>query len=240
MKLVRAIFSPASNQPTTATLNQHMPAPSPQFLAAHTVFTAALAAFRNTPEAERTAPPEKEVAEAFDVATRGLHRTEKVALVEYVERLLKLPGKVAEERTDRRHDEIKLDDALRAKTETMRRDGILITTAELLKRTGMREAALTAMLKQHRIFKLPRIHRIDFDGDPDYFPSFYADKKINLDRLGKVSAAMRALDGLRKFRFLITPEPGMENRMPIEVIANNPDELELVLEKARAFRKRSR
>lgn len=240
MKLVRSIFSSASNSPTTATLKPHMPAPSLNFLAAHTVFASALAAFRSTPEGERTAPSEKEVAEAFDVATRGLHRNEKVALVEYVERLLRAPGKVAVERTARRHDENMLDAALEAKSEAMRRDGILITTAELLKRTGMREEALTAMLKQHRIFKLPRIYRIDCDGDPDYFPYFYADKKINLDRLGKASAAMRALDGLKKFRFFVTPEPNMENRMPIEVIANTPHELELVLENARAFRKRSR
>jgi hypothetical protein len=214
-----------------------MSTPSLHFLAAHQLFSAAVAAFQNTPEAERTSLSEKDVASAFEAATQALDRKDKNALVKYVEQLLSLPGKVADERSNRRLNEYRLDSALLAKSEAMRRDGILISTAELLKRTGMREETLSAMLKQHRIFKLPRIYRIDFDGDPDYFPSFYADKNINLDRLWKVWAAMRALDGLRKFRFLITPEPSMENRMPIEVIANSPDELETVLEKARAFRK---
>lgn len=230
----------SKSQPVFATSISNMSAPTLHFLAAHHLFSAAVVAFRNTPKAEHAALPDKEVAEAFDAATRGLEPKEKVALVQYVGQLLSLPEKVADERSNRRLSEYRLDSALQAKTEAMRRDGILITTAELLKRTGMREETLTAMLKQHRIFKMPRIYRIDCDGDPDYFPAFYADKKTNLDRLGKVSAAMRALDGLRKFRFLITPEPSMENRMPLEVIANNPDELELILEKARVFRKRSR
>lgn len=58
-------FGPALNQLTTDNLNQDMPAPSMHFRAAHTVVAPALAAFRSTSEAVRTAQSEKEGAEAF-------------------------------------------------------------------------------------------------------------------------------------------------------------------------------
>ncbi|MES2299937.1 MAG: hypothetical protein V4582_23055 [Pseudomonadota bacterium] len=214
-----------------------MPAPSLHFLAAHHLFSAAVVAFQNTPKAEHTAPPVQDVAEAFEAATRGLEPKERVALVEYLARLLHLPGKVSNERTDRRRDANMLDAAIEANLEAMRRDDTLITRAELLERTGMFDEALALMLKKHRIFKLPRIRNVDFEGDPDYFPAFYAGEGIILHLAGTVSAAMRALDGLRKFRFFITPEPRLENRTPLDVINNSPDKFKVVMECARAFHK---
>ena len=171
------------------------------------------------------------------MAMLGLSKTEKVAIVDYLERLQRVPATVEAERTDRRHNAYMLDAALEANLEAMRRDDTLITRAELLERTGMFDEALTAMLKKHRIFKLPRIRNVDFEGDPDYFPAFYAGEEIILHLAGTVSAAMRALDGLRKFQFFITPEPSLENRTPLDVITNSPEKFKVVMECARAFHK---
>ncbi len=70
-----------------------MPAQPLHFLAARHLFSAAVVAFQNTPEAEHATPPGKVVAEAFDAATCALIDNERVALVAYVQRLLQLTGK---------------------------------------------------------------------------------------------------------------------------------------------------
>lgn len=208
---------------------------SPQFLSSYCFFSAAVNTFQNSPEMARTVPEQKTVVNAFKKATQGMSEQDKKDFVDYMQCLLHLPKNFERDEFDRYSIEYELDRVLAKRGDCLIDEGHIILVDEFINRTGTSQDALAQKLRERRIFKMPDwVHLVWGD---DYFPAFFADSRYDLDSLETVSKALRAYNGIRKYRFFTTSDPSLGNRTPLEALLNG--NLELVLSAAKAFRKRS-
>lgn len=208
---------------------------STRFLSSYCLFTAAVSAYRNTPEEVRAAPEHKAVVQAFKKATLGMSEKDKTAFIEYVLSLLHQPEDFRRDKCQRDRGEANLDRELGERGDWLVDDGSIISEAELIKRTGISHEVLAKKLRERRIFQLvDRYFPVWSDG---YFPAFFADSKFDRGLLEIVSQALGAENGTRKYRFFTTPDPTLGNKTPLNVLADG--DLDLVLSAVKPFRKRA-
>lgn len=208
---------------------------SSQFLSSHCIFAAAVNAFRNASEEARAAPEQRAVVNAFKNAMQGLSKDEEVGVVEYLQRLLQIPGNLESDKRKLNSAEHQIDFKLAKKGGVLIDGGNIILGDELISRTGWSQEVLEQKIHERKIFKMP--HWVEYVWGDDYFPAFFADSRYDLDSLETVSKALRAYDGLRKYRFFTTPDPMLSDRTPLEALVDK--DLDQVLISVRAFRKRS-
>ena len=207
--------------------------PSPQFLSSYGLFKSALSAFLETPEEVRSSPSERDVISAFKCATQGLPKQDEKKFLEYAQGVLQLPVTLHEATSRRRQVQWKLNLAIADSGENLIDDGSIIFIDEFLRRTGLSENAFAQKLKDHKIFRMPS--RVQFVWGKTYVPAFFADGKFDLRALERASQALRACNGIEKYRFFTTAVDSLGNRTPLDVIAVGG--IERVLDEARLFRR---
>lgn len=206
-----------------------------QFLSSYCIFSAAVSAFQNTSEETRLAPEQREVKNAFKKATLGMSEKDEAAFIQYVQRLFQQPKNFESNRFELYFAEHKLDHALAKNGGSLIDEGAIIIVDDFIQATGIGQEALAQKLRERRIFKMPDwVHLVWGD---DYFPAFFADSQYDLCSLEAVSKALRAYNGIRKYRFFTTSDPSLGNRTPLEAIGDG--DLALVLKAVKLFHKRS-
>lgn len=207
--------------------------PSPTFLSSYSLFKSALQTFRDTPEGARSILSERDVMSAFKSATQGLPPRDEKKFLEYAQGVLQLPVTLHEAASRRRMVEWKLNLAIAKSGETLIDDGSIIFIDEYLRRTGHSEEVFAQKLKDRKIFKMPS--RVQFVWAKTYVPAFFADTKLDLSALERASQALRACNGIEKYRFFTTAVSTLGNQTPLEVIAEGG--IELVVDEAKLFRR---
>lgn len=208
---------------------------SSQFLTSYCVFSAAVAAYRGTPDETRNAPEDKTVADAFSKATVGMSKKEQAALLLFVLRLIQQPESYERNKYHREKIEWALDQKLGKQIERLIEDDHVLIEADFLARAGITKQNLYQKLRERRVFSIPRwAHR---DESEEYYPAFFVDPRYDASLLETVSMALRASPDARKYRFFTTPDPTLEGMTPLEVLASG--KLEAVVNAAKAFRKRT-
>lgn len=207
--------------------------PSPTFLSSYSLFKSAVQTFREMPEDARSALIERDVMSAFKFATQGLPPHDEKKFLEYAQGLFRLPRTLHEDASRRRMVHWRLDLAIAKNGENLIDDGSIIFIEEFLRRTGLSEDAFAQKLKERKIFKMPS--RVQFVWAKTYVPAFFADTKLDLSGLERASQALRACNGIEKYRFFTTAVSTLGNRTPLEVIAEGG--IELVLDEAKLFRR---
>lgn len=206
-----------------------------QFLSSYCIFSAAVSAFRNTPEETRLVPEQREVKNAFKKATQGMSKKDEAAFIQYVQRLFQQPKNFESDRFDRYFAEHKLDHALAKSGGSLIEEGAIIIAGDFITATGISQETLAKKLRERLIFKMPDWVYLVW-GD-DYFPAFFADSQYDRCSLEAVSKALRAYNGIRKYRFFTASDPNLGNRTPLEAIGYG--DLGLVLTAVKVFHKRS-
>lgn len=204
-----------------------------QFPRFYSVFAAAVTAFRNSAEESRSSPDAKAVAMAFKKATSGMSLEEKTQLIQFVLRSLQLPEEFEQSQDWCLIRESSLDRDVVETITTPAGSQHVIARAEFLKRAGFAQNALNEKIRQHRIFKVPKLLNHIFNGE--YYPTFFVDEKYDTSSIEKVSMALSSCSGPRKYRFFTTPNALLNNQTPLEALADR--KLETVITVARDFRK---
>lgn len=208
---------------------------SSQFLSSYCVFSAAVSAYRGTPEDARNAPEDKTIADAFGKATAGMSKKEQAALLLFVLRLIQQPETFSRNKYYRENLEWALDQDLRKRISWLIEDEQVLIEAKFLARAGITSESLSQKLRERRVFSIPEwLHK---DLGEEYYPAFFVDRQYDASLLETVSMALRASPGARKYRFFTTPDPALGGKTPLEVLAAG--ELEPVVKAAKAFRKRT-
>lgn len=208
---------------------------SSQFLALYCFFTAAVAAYRSTPEDTRNSPDVKTGADAFGRATAGLSSEEQTALLMFMLRLIQQPEEFKRNRVYQDRIESNRDKDIAKQFPQIVNEKLIIIESEFLARAGITKEDLSQMLREHRIFSIPEwIHK---DLCEKYYPAFFVSPRYNRSSLEVISMALRASPGERKYRFFTTPDVELGNRSPLEALGMG--ELEKVVNAAKAFRRRT-
>lgn len=207
--------------------------PSPIFLSSYCLFKSALHAFLEAPEGERSNLSERDVMSAFKCAIQELPPHEEKKFLEYALEVLQLPRTLHEAASRRRMVQWRLDLAIAKNGENLIDDGSIIFIEEFLRRTGLSEDAFAQKLKDRKIFRMPS--RVQFVWGKTYVPAFFADAKFDLCALERASQALRACNGIEKYRFFTTAVDALGKRTPLDVIAAGG--IELVLDEAKLFRR---
>ena len=207
--------------------------PSPIFLSSYCLFKSALQAFLEAPEGARSTLSERDVMSAFKCAIQGLPPHEEKKFLEYAQEVLRLPGKFHEAASRRRMAQWRLNLAIAKNGENLIDDGSIIFIDEFLRRTGLSDDVFAQKLKDRKIFKMPS--RVQFVWAKTYVPAFFADTKFDLCALERSTQALRACNGIEKYRFFTTAVSTLGNQTPLEVIAAGG--IELVLDEAKLFRR---
>lgn len=208
---------------------------SSQFLAYYAFFTAAVSAYRGTPEDARSAPEEKTVAYAFSKATAGMPKKDQTALLLFVLRLIQQPEQFEKNKHHRDSIEWALDLEVAKQFPGEIFDNFFLIEANFLRQTGMTKEILSQKARERRIFSIPQwAHK---EQGEEYYPAFFVDPQYDTSLLETVSMTLRASNGARKYRFFTTPDPTLADKTPLEVLASG--ELESVVAAAKAFRKRT-
>lgn len=208
---------------------------SSQFLASYSFFTAAVSAYRGTPDDARSVPEEKTVADAFSKATAGMPKEEQTALLLFVLRLIQQPEQFEKNKHHRDSIEWALDLKITKQFPGAIIDNLFLIEAEFLRQAGMTKETLSQKIRERRIFAIPRwAHN---EQGEEYYPAFFVDPQYDTSLLESVSMTLRASNGARKYRFFTTPDPMLASKTPLEILASG--ELESVTAAAKAFRKRT-
>ncbi len=207
--------------------------PSPTFLSSYSLFKSALQTFRDMPEDAKSALSERDVMCAFKCATQGLPPHDEKKFLEYAQGLLRLPGTLHEAASRRRMVEWKANLAIAKGGENLIEDGSIIFIDEFLRRAGLSEDAFAQKLKDRKIFKMPS--RVQFVWAKTYVPAFFADTKLDLSALERASQALRACNGIEKYRFFTSAVSTLGNQTPLDVIAAGG--IERVLDEVKLFRR---
>lgn len=208
---------------------------SSQFLISYCFFTAAITAYRGTPEDVRDAPEVKAVADAFSKATVGLSKKEQQELRLFLLRLIQQPEEFSHDKYHRSKIESALDKEITNQFPAIINDEHLIIEADFLARAGITKEVLSQKLREHRIFSIAEwVHK---DLGESYYPAFFVNRQYDLSSLEAVSIALRASPSERKYRFFTTPVAALGNKTPLEVIASG--KLKCVVDAAKAFRRRT-
>lgn len=208
---------------------------SSQFLDSYSFFTAAISAFRRTPDDVRAAPDEKTVADAFSKATAGMPKKEQAAVLLYALRLIQQPQQFAADKFHRESIEWALDRELAKQFPAIINDKRILIEADFLAQGRLTKESLSQKLHERRIFSIPEwVHG---EQGEEYYPAFFVDPQYDASLLETVSATLRASHGARKYRFFTTPDPTLGGKTPLEVLASG--DLGPVAVAAKAFRKRA-
>jgi hypothetical protein len=205
---------------------------SPLFLSSYVLYRSALTAFLDTPESERSELSERDVMRAYTQATAALTKKDENEFIEFAQRVLLLPRKARMAAAERAHLQSRLDRAIVVAGGRLVDNGSLIRDDEFLRRTGMDRKTLAEKLASREIFEMPQeVHYLNGDS---YIPSFFADRRFDAKVLYAVSCALRACNGIQKFRFFTTEAEALGNRTPLELI--ELQEVQPVLSAVKAFR----
>lgn len=205
---------------------------SPLFLSSYVLYKAALTAFMDTPESERSEPSERDAMRAYTRVTAELTKTDESDFIEFAQRMLLLPKRARDAALERARHQWTLDRAIVTAGGRLVDDGSLIRDGEFLRRTGMAKELLAEKLASREIFEMPQeVHYLDGDS---YIPAFFADRRFDTKMLYTVSASLRACNGVQKLRFFTTATESLGNRTPLELIELH--QLEPVLKAVKAFR----
>jgi hypothetical protein len=206
-----------------------------QFSRFYNFFAAAVTAFRNNVEESRSSPGAKAVAMAFKKATYGMSSEEQTQLVQFMLRSLQLPEEYEQARNWCLIREGGLDRNAVESITTLAGSQHVLDRAEFLKRAGFSQNTLSEKIRQHRIFKVPKLVNYIFSGE--YYPAFFVDARYDTTLIEKVSMALSSCTGPRKYRFFTTPNTLLNNKTPLEALAEK--RLDTVIIAARVFQKDS-
>jgi hypothetical protein len=208
---------------------------STRFLSSYCLFTAAVSAFRSAVHLDRSDADTKAIADAFKKATAGMSEKDQKSVLEYLRWLIDQPRRFELIKIDRSSAERDLDYKLAKRGGWLIDDGGIIPADEFMARTGLTEEVLAEKVRERRLFKMPSC--VDLVWSEVYYPSFFADPSFDPTLLEAASQALRAANGVRKYRFFTTPDPELGGKTPLNVLAEG--DLERVLLAAKRFRRRA-
>ncbi|WP_200591478.1 hypothetical protein [Noviherbaspirillum pedocola] len=180
-------------------------------------------------------PDAKAVTEGFKRATSGMSKQEQTMLTQFILRLLQLPEEYEQDKKQRYYLASNLDREAAETLSKLAHENDVLSAEDFMARALITQDVLAEKLRQHRIFRLPYWAReLPIRGE-ELYPAFFVDPRYPLSSLEAVSMALRASPGERKYRFFTTPNILLENKAPLEALADG--ELEQVIIAAKAFRR---
>ena len=205
---------------------------SPLFLSSYVLYKAALTAFRDTPESDRSELSERDIMRAYKRATAGLTKRDESDFIDFAQRVLLVPRDTCNAIAERAQQQRKLDREVITAGGRLVDNGSLIRDDEFLRLTGMDKRVLVERLANREIFEMPQdVHYLHGDS---YIPAFFADLKYDAQALYAVSRALKACNGIQKFRFFTTANEALGNRTPLELIERH--QFERLPNAVKAFR----
>nr|WP_314621613.1 hypothetical protein [uncultured Noviherbaspirillum sp.] len=208
---------------------------SNNFLTCYCFFTAAVTAYRGAPQDVRNLNDDKSAAIAFKKATAGMSKAEQTSLLLFLLRLIQQPEQFSRNNDYRNKLESALDREIAKQFPEIVNADLILDEPNFLARAGITKEKLSQKIRDRRIFSIP--HWIHKDLGEEHYPAFFVDPQYDQSLLETVSMALRASPGERKYRFFITPDMVLGNRTPLELLALG--EVEIVVDRAKAFRKRT-